>query len=372
MPWCVGHRAFARPNGLAESRRKTSALLSGCYGSFVWKATVTRGLHILILAGAFFALVLAVSTTMAQTPSARRAAGYPNKAIRFIVPFAPGGGADLLARVIGQKLSEIWNQSVVIENRTGSGGNIGTELVAKSAPDGYTLLLGITGTLAVNPHLYRKLPYDPVKDFAPVALVASAPTVLVVHPSVPAQSLKDFIALAKAKPRQLNYGSAGNGTAGHLAMELLKALAGIDLVHIPYKGAGQATIELLGGQVDVGFLNMLAVTPYVAAGRLRALAVTSVRRSPVMPKVPVVAETLPGYEAVGWFGVLVSAGTPGAIVTKLNEEIVRIVKMPDVRERLSNLGAEPIGSTPEQFAAYIKTELAKYAKIVKASGARAD
>ncbi|MBI4189060.1 MAG: tripartite tricarboxylate transporter substrate binding protein [Betaproteobacteria bacterium] len=302
-----------------------------------------------------------------------RAQSYPSKPIRFIVPFVPGGGTDLVARTIGQKLNQTWDQQVVIDNRPGASGIIGTVLAAKAAPDGYTILLGFVGTISINPSLFSKLPYDPMKDFAPVTLATSQPLVLAVHTSVPAKSVKELIALAKSKPGQLTFASGGTGTDTHLSGEMFKTMAGIDIVHVPYKGIGLAVIDILGGHVAIIISSPPGVISHVKAGKLRALAVTSATRLRAMPDLPTIAESgLPGYDVSGWFGVLAPAGTPKDIVTKLNTEIVKILHLPDVREQLATLGLEITTSTPEQFAAYITAEIAKWAKVIKASGARAE
>ncbi len=320
-----------------------------------------------LLSLVLFAAVFASATGAALAQS------YPNKPIRFIVPYTAGGASDILARAIGQKLTESWGQQVVVDNRGGGGAIIGTELAAKAAPDGYTIFMGASGPLGINPSLHSKLPYDPVKDFAPVTLVAGIPLIMVANNSVPAMSVQELIALAKSKPGHLNMASPGNGTSQHLAGELFKTMAGINLTHIPYKGSAQAVIGLLGGEVSVLFDSLLSSLPHVKAGRLKGLAVTGARRFPAAPDLSTIAESgVPGYEATGWVGVLVPARTANEIVTKLNTEIIKILQMPDIKERLSSLGAEPSGSTPEQFAAYIKAEIIKWAKVVKESGARLD
>jgi tripartite-type tricarboxylate transporter receptor subunit TctC len=301
------------------------------------------------------------------------AQGYPAKPIKIVVPFTPGGTTDVLARAVGQKLTANWGQPVVIDNRPGAGGNIGSEVVAKAAGDGYTLLMGTISTHGINPSLYTKLPFDAVKDFAPVSLVARVPNVLVLHPSVPANSVKELIALAKAKPGQLNFASSGNGTSIHLSGEMFKTMAGVQMSHIPYKGSAPALTDLLGGQVSLMFDNMPTALPHVKAGRLKALAVTTAKRSPALPELPTVAESgLPDFEATSWFGVLAPAATPKEIVSKLSGEIAKILKTPDVQAQLSGQGAEPVGSTAEEFATHIKSEMAKWAKVVKESGARID
>lgn len=298
---------------------------------------------------------------------------YPSKPIRIVAPFPPGGPADILSRIIGHKLSQSWGQQVIVDNRPGAGGNIGADLVAKAAPDGYTLLLGFVGTHAINASLYAKMPYDNVKDFEPVSQIAAVTIVLVVHPSVPALSIKELIALAKSKPGQLTFGSPGNGTPQHLAGQLFNTMADVDMLHVPYKGAVPALTDLLGGQVSMIFSSMPPALPLVKTGKIRALGVTSATRSPATPAIPTITESgLPGYEVNNWYGILAPRGTPKEIVSKLNAEIVKILNMPDVKESLAVQGAEPVSGTPEQFAAYIKAETEKWAKIVKYSGARLD
>jgi tripartite-type tricarboxylate transporter receptor subunit TctC len=297
---------------------------------------------------------------------------YPSKPIRFIVPFPAGGGNDAMARLVGQKLSERLGKQVVIDNRGGAGGGIGMEAAARSAPDGYTLLLGHSGTLAINPALYRKLPYDPVADFTPVGLVASVPLLLLAHPSLPANSVVELIALAKQQPGKIDFASSGNGTGAHLAGELFKSMAGVDLVHVPYKGSAPALNDLLGGHVRLSFSVIPPALPHVKAGSLKALAVTGSRRSPTTPETPTIAETVPGYETVLSYGVLAPAGTPGEIVTRLNRTITEIVGTEEVKERLLADGADPMTGTPEEFGAAIRAEIAKWAKVVKDSGAQID
>jgi len=298
---------------------------------------------------------------------------YPSKPIRFVVAFPPGGGTDIIARSIAQKLAERLAQQVVVDNRPGAGGNIGTDIVAKSAPDGYTMLMGSAGPLAINASLFATMPFDPVRDLAPVTLAASTPNVLVVHPSLKVQTVKELIALARARPGAINFASSGHGTPAHLAGELFGSMAGVKLVHVPYKGAAPALSDLLGGQVQIMFSTMPPALPHVRDGKLRALAVTSAKRSPAMPELPTVDEAaLPGFEANTWHGVVLPAGAQAAIVERLNREIVAILHLPDVVERLSNQGAEPVGSTPEEFAAYIRSETVKWAKVVRDSGAKAE
>ena len=296
------------------------------------------------------------------------AQSYPNKPVRLIVTFAPGGGADFMGRLIGQKLSESFGQSVVIENRAGAGGSIGNEAVAKAAPDGYTLLLGAAGALVIAPWLYAKLPFDTVKDFAPISLLATVPFALTVHPSIPANTVPELIALARANPGKLNYGSSGEGGAPHLAGELMKSMAKIDMVHVPYKGLSPAITDLIGGQLGLIFADVNLVNPHIHAGKLKGLAVTGAQRSPIMPQLPTVAEAaLPGYQAGTWYGLLAPAGTPRDVVARLNGEVLRVLSTAEMKERFATQGAEPAGNSPEQFASFIKTELDKWAKVVKAA-----
>jgi tripartite-type tricarboxylate transporter receptor subunit TctC len=298
---------------------------------------------------------------------------FPDKPVRFVIGFTPGGPSDILARAVGQRLGERWGHQVVVENRPGAGGNLAAEAVAKSAPDGYTWLLGNNSILATNQSLYRKLPYDPVKDFAPVALVAVQPNILVVHPDVKASSVRELISLAKQSPGKLNYASSGAGAAAHLAGELFKSMAGLDMVHVPYKGAQPALTDLIAGQVQLMFATSASVIPYMKAGRLRALAVTTAQRSPSVPDLPTVSEAgLPGFEATTWHGVVVPSAVPPALVQKLNQDINAVLREKDLGERLAGLGAEIMTGSPRDFADYIAREIPKWAKVVKDSGARAE
>ncbi len=321
----------------------------------------------LTLAGMLLA-VFSTGVAGAQAP-----VQYPVKAIRMIVPSAPGSGPDIMARTIAQKLSEAWSQPVVVEARPGAGGIIGSEAVARSSPDGYTLIMGNAGSHSVNPSLYRKLPYDPLKDFAPVALVSSAPNILIVHPSLPVKSAKDLIALAKARPGDLTFGSGGNGSTAHLSGEMFRTLAGINLVHVPFKGAPAAVLGVITGEISMAILNLPPALPHVKSGRLKALGVSTPRRSAAVPDLPTIAESgLPGYSATAWYGVLAPAGTPREIILKLNAEIVKNLRTDEIKKRIASDGGEVIGSTPEEFTAVMKTDIAKWAKVVQASGARVD
>ena len=301
------------------------------------------------------------------------AQAWPAKSIRMIIPFPPGGTTDIVGRIAAQKLGEALGQQVVPDNRPGAAGNIGTELVAKAPPDGYTLLTAPGSTLTIHPSLYAKLPFDPLKDFAPITIVAAVPNALVVHPSLPVRNVKELVALAKARPGQLNYASTGAGQSTHLSMELFKTMAGVNIVHVPYKGSAPAVTDLLGGHVSLMFDNMPSALPHVKAGKLRALAVSTTKRSPVTPEVPTVAESgLPGFEVSAWFAVLAPAATPREIVNRAHGILVKALQSSDVRERLSSQGAEPIGNTPEQFTAQMKRDLAKWAKVVRDANIRLD
>jgi tripartite-type tricarboxylate transporter receptor subunit TctC len=301
------------------------------------------------------------------------AQGFPSKPVRMIVAFPPGGGTDVVARIVGQKLTEVWSQQVVVDNRAGAGGIVGAELAARAQPDGYTVFLATTGNLAINPALYSKLPYDTLKDFAPVTLVVALSFVLVSHPSLPASTLKELIALAKSKPGQLNYASGGSGTASHLGMELFKATAGVNIVHVPYKGSAPALTDLLSGQVQLALGDGIVTLPHIKSGKLRALAVTGARRAPLLPDVPTIAEAgVAGYAVVNWYGVVAPAGTRPEIISVLNKAIARVLQSTDVRDRLIAQGVEPVSNTPAEFGAYLKAEVAKWAKLVADSGARAN
>ena len=315
---------------------------------------------------------VAIAFTVGFTAHAS-AQAWPTKPIRMIIPFPPGGTTDILGRVAAQKLGEALGQQVVPDNRPGASGNIGTELVAKAAPDGYMLLTAPGSTLTIHPSLYAKLGFDPMRDFAPITIIAAVPNILVVHPSLPVRSVKELIALAKARPGQLNYASTGSGQSTHLSMELFKTMAGVKITHVPYKGSAPAVTDLLGGHVSLMFDNMPSALPHVKAGKLRALAVSSLKRSPVAPEIPTVAESaLPGFEVSVWFSVLAPAATPKTIVDRMNQILVKALQSPDVRERLASQGAEPVGNTPEQFTQVMKRDLAKWAKVVKDADIKLD
>jgi tripartite-type tricarboxylate transporter receptor subunit TctC len=310
---------------------------------------------------------------LAAVTSAAAAQQYPMRPVRFVLGFAPGGASDTMARAIGSQLAEGLGQPVVIDNRAGAGGNIAAEIVARSAPDGYTMLLGNNGILAVNVSLYAKLPFDPVKDFAPVVLVASQPNVLVVHPGVAANSVKALIALAKAKPGQLNYASPGPGTTGHLAGELFKRMAGVEYTLIPFKGGGPAALAMLSGETQFTFATALSAQGHIKSGKLRALAVTTAARSVSFPELPTVAEAgVPGFDAITWHGVVVPARTPQAVIARLNREFNKLLQAPDMRAKLLALGSEVIGGEPKQLTDYTKVEIPRWAKVIKESGARAE
>jgi tripartite-type tricarboxylate transporter receptor subunit TctC len=297
---------------------------------------------------------------------------YPARPVRLVVPYAPGGPVDIVARITGQKLTEALGQPFVVDNRAGAGGNIALEVVARSTPDGYTLLVGANGTNAINPNLYRKMPVDPEKDLAPVSMVASSAMILVVHPSLPVTSVKGLIALARSKPGAITYASSGNGSTAHLSGELFKSMAKVDLLHVPYKGAGPALTDLAAGQVQTMITGVSSTLPYVKAGRLKALGVSSEKRQPLLPDVPSIAEQLPGYEVTTWYGVFAPAGAPRPVVDRLNQALVRIFSTPDAQARLAAVGADAHTNAPDQFAQAIARERAKWAKIVKESGARAE
>ena len=315
------------------------------------------------LAGLVLALIAGVTA----------AKPWPSKPIKWVVPFAPGGTTDILARTIGEKLSVTLGQPIIVENKPGAGGGVGAEQVAKSPPDGYTIMGGTISTHAINASLYKNLPYDPVRDFAPITLIVRVPNMLVVNPAVPAKDVRELIALLKANPGKYSFASSGNGTSQHLSGELFKVMTGVEMQHVPYRGSPPALADVVGGQVTMTFDNITTAWPLVKGGKLRALAVTTAKRSPIAPDVPTLAESgLPGYEIGSWQGVFAPAGVSTEIVKRLNTEIVRIINAPDVRQKLVDMGAEPAPNTPEEFAAMVKAEVAKWADVVRKSGAKVD
>ncbi|MBX6373842.1 MAG: tripartite tricarboxylate transporter substrate binding protein [Acetobacteraceae bacterium] len=314
------------------------------------------------------AIAVPLALLVSQTA---KGAEFPTRPVRIVVPFPPGGPTDTLVRLAAPRLEQTWGQPVVVENRGGAGGNIGTAAVARAAADGYTVLL-VASSHAINPGIFRALPYDPVRDFAPVALLASSPFVLVVHPSVPARSLAELIALARARPGQLNYASASNGSGNHLAMEMLKAAAGIDIVHVPYAGAAPATTDLLAGQVPIMFNNMVSAMPHIQAGRLRALAVSGPRRAAALPDVPAVAETIPGFDASTWYGILAPAGTPATVVAELSARFRAAFDGPEAVARLAAMGLDPTPLAPDAFGRFIEAEMAKWGRAARAANVQVD
>ncbi|KJK26251.1 Bug family tripartite tricarboxylate transporter substrate binding protein [Cupriavidus sp. 2MCAB6] len=317
---------------------------------------------------------VALAATVGGMTGAAYAQGtYPTKPITMIVPFSAGGTTDILARIVGLQLGKVLGQPVVIDNRPGAGGNIGASIAAKAPGDGYTLFMGTIGTHAINQSLYSKLPYDPVKDFAPISRVAMVPNIVVVNPKVPVNNVKELIAYVKANPDKLSYGSSGSGSSMHLSGELFNSMTGLHIQHIPYKGSAPAVNDLLGNQIGLMFDNMPSSYPHVKAGKLRAIAVTSAKRSPALPNVPTVAESgVPGYEATSWFALYATGGTPQPIIDRLNAEVVKILAMPEVKKQMADQGAEPRPEKPAELAAFMKSETAKWAKVVKASGATVD
>jgi tripartite-type tricarboxylate transporter receptor subunit TctC len=317
-----------------------------------------------ILAGVATALSICAAQVAAQ--------GYPAKPVRVVVPYPPGGGTDIVARTLAQLMTVSMGQQVVVENRGGAGGNIGMEVVAKSPPDGYTLVFAITAQLAVNPSLFPKLPYDLMRDYAPITLAGIAPYLLVIHPSLPAKSMKELLALARNAPNELRYGSAGNGSGSHLAGEMLNSLARVKTQHIPYKGGAPAMTDLIAGQLQISYLTYTSTSAFLRNGRLRALGVTTLKRSPVLPDLPAIAEFVSGYDSSVWYGALAPAGTPPDIVARLNREFVTALKTNELRSRLTSEAFEAIGSTPEFLGDYMKKEIARWAKLVKETGAKID
>ena len=323
---------------------------------------ITRHSSLVLLCAALFATGMPASAQQ-----------YPWRPVRFVVPFSPGGSVDTLARTFSPKLADALGQQIVVDNRPGGNGDIGMLIVARAPADGHTIVLGYIANLAIAPSLHAKMPYDPVKDFAPITQPASSPNVLTAHPSVPAKNLKELIALAKASPGKLSFASTGVASVGHLTGELINNLAGIKITHVPYKGSGQAVTDILGGHVNIMYSGFSSTLAHIKAGKLRALAVTGPKRSPTLSEVPTIAEQgFPGVEATAWYGVLAPAGTPKPVITRLHGDLVKILRQPDVVQRLDGLGFEIAATTPEQFGAYIRSEIKKWAKVVKASGAKAD
>lgn len=318
-----------------------------------------------------FCTALAVSLIVAVPAGAQT---YPSKPVKIIVPFGPGGAADSLPRLIGGKLTEMWGQPVVVENRTGAAGNIGMEAGAKAAPDGYTLTSAPVGNLAINPHMYAKLGYDVFRDFTPVTLIGSVQNVLVVNPAVPANTLGELIALAKAQPGKLTFGSGGAGSQAHMGGELLKAMAGIDIVHVAYKGVGDSIKDLLGGQISMVIAQIPSVKPLIESGKLRALGVASLQRTAALPNVPTIGETanLKGFEAVSWYALVGPAGMPKEVVAKVQADVAKVLQLPDMRERLLGFGADPVGSTPEQLLGVMRADYDRYGAIIRRLGIKAD
>ena len=316
-----------------------------------------------------YSALLLLPFTLALPVAAQQ---YPAKPVRIVVPFPPGGPTDIVARLMAPKMTEAMGQQIIIDNRGGAGGAIGTEQVAKSAPDGYTLIMGTIGGLAVAKSLNPKLGYDTLRDLAPISQSVSVTSVMVIHPSVPAKNVKELLALAKKAGGKLNYASSGNGTITHLAGELLKLMAKVDITHVPYKGGAPALVALVSGEVDMSYENSLIITPHIKSGKVKGLAVTSAKRSALLPELPTIAETLPGYSASGWYGLLAPAATPKPVIARLHTEAVKALRAPDVVEKLSGQGAEPVASTPEEFATFIRSETEKWAKLVKAANMRAD
>lgn len=318
-------------------------------------------------------LAAIAGVVLAAAESDAQAQSYPNRPVRVLVPFPAGAGVDIVARMMGQPLTEVWSQAAVVDNRPGAGGTIACELAAKAAPDGYTLLLGNLSTFAMAPSLYKKVNYDPVRSFAPITLINTSANVLVAHPSVPATGTQALIALAKARPGQINYASAGSGTSPHLAAELFKSMAGVDLVHVPYKGSPQALTDLLGGQTQIMFASLVSALPHIRQGRLRALGVTSLKRAAALPELPSINESgLSGYDVSVWMGIVAPAATPPPVIAQLNQQIAVILQSPDIRGRLAVQGLEAVSNSPAEFGRYIATEVRKWAAVIKQAGVVAD
>ena len=321
---------------------------------------------------AVLALALAVSGIVSSNAARAQASGWPSKPVHILIAFPPGGAIDIVARIMGPRLSASIGQPVLVENRPGAGGLLGTELAAKAAPDGHTVFFGTLGNLSVNPLLYPKLPFDIGRDFAPLTQVVSTTFMLYVNPAFPVKTVNDLIALARSRPGTINYSSSGNGGAPHLAAELFNSMAGVKMVHVPYKGSSQSVTDVMGGQVQLTFDSLALGLPYVKAGKLRAVATLGPKRISQLPDVPAVSETLPGYEVTNWFGMVVPAATPRDVVTRLHAEILRVLRLPDVRDSLIAQGTEPVGSSPEEFGAFMKSEAAKLARVIKEANIRAD
>lgn len=325
-----------------------------------------------LIVGLFIIAETSTTTVNAQSTSTGSGQAYPSRTIRIIAPFPPASVADILARPIAQKMNETWGQPVIVDNRTGMAGSVGSDVVAKAPPDGYTLLLGTIGTHAINAALYSKMPYNVRTDFAPITLVANAYLLLVMHPSVPVRTVKEVIALAKSRPGQLNFGSAGAGTTPHLAGEMFKHLTGVSMTHVAYKGSPQSAIDLMAGRLDLIFANGTAALPHIRSGKMRLIAISAPKRDPALPDAPAIAETVPGFEMSPWWGLFAPAGTPREIVARINAETVRLLALPDIKGAYAHLSMTAASNTPEQFSAYVQEEIVRWAKIVKASGARAD
>lgn len=317
-------------------------------------------------------IALCAALALQLLPFQASGQAFPSKPVRIIVPSAPGDGSDILARAIGARLTERWGQPVTVENRPGAGGVVGTEAAAKAAGDGYTVIMGNAGSHAINQALYTKLPYDVLRDFAPITLVASAPNVFVIHPAVPARTVAEFIALAKKEPGKFAYASGGNGSSAHLNAEMLKAFAGIELTHIPYKGASPAIADVMAGQVQLMIGNLPPILPHIKSGKVRALAVTTPTRFAATPDLPPMQETVPGYESLAWFGLFTPAATPRDVVAKWHADVVTVLALPEIRERVAQLGFDVVGNTPEAYAALVRADIAKWQRVVKQSGARVD
>jgi tripartite-type tricarboxylate transporter receptor subunit TctC len=322
--------------------------------------------------GSIFFLAAAASALAGAVDAAAAQSDFPHKPIRVVVPQPPGASTDLVARLIAQKLSDALRQPVIVENRPGAGSIIGTELVAKATPDGYTLLV-VASSITINPSLHPNLSFEPLRDLAPITQLSAFPNMLTVHPALPVKTVADLIAVARAQPGRLNYGSSGTGTGTHLSAELFKYMTGVSMVHIPFKGGGQAVTALIGGQVQLNFATVPSVLPHVRSGKLRAIAVTTLQRSPAVPELPTIAESgVPGYDHAPWNGMLASAGTPAAIIARLNGEAAKAMQTPELRSVLSSEGAEPVGNSPQAFGAILREETAKWAKVIKAAGIKAD